>query len=91
MKGYETGTSAPVVVFFQFLGRVKTTGTDSIHIWQPSQLDRLDCCYSKLAYENNFENATRCSVQRAQAATALSCLQRNETDIPICRSDNGKK
>jgi hypothetical protein len=41
MKGYETGTSAHVVVFVQFLGRVDTTGKDSTHIGQPSKLDRL--------------------------------------------------
>jgi hypothetical protein len=91
MKGYETDTSAPVLLFVQFLGRVVVTGTDSIHIWQPSKHDRLDCCYSKLAHENNFENATHFSVPTAQAATVLSCLQRNETDIPIRRSDNGNK
>jgi hypothetical protein len=91
MKGYETGTSTPVVVFVQFLGRVETAGTVSIHTRQPSELDRLDCCYSKLAHENNFENETHFSVQTPQAAIVLSYLQQNETDIPIPRSDNWNK
>ena len=91
MKGYETDTSAPVLVFVQLLGRVETTGIISIHIWQPSKLDLLYCCYLKLAYENNFENAMHCNVETAQAVTVLPCLQRNEIDTPQCRSDNGNK
>ena len=91
MKGYETGTFAPVFVFVQFLVRIETTGTESIHIWQPSKLVRLDCLYSKLANKNNFEIAMHCIAQTAQVATVLSCLQRNETDIPICRSVKGNK
>ena len=98
MKGYETGISSPVVVFFQFLGRVETTGIESIHIWQPSNLDRSEFCYSNLAHENDFENAKHFSVkqilprtQTAQAATVLTCFQLNETDIPTCRSENGNE
>jgi hypothetical protein len=78
-------------VFVQFLGSIETTGTDSNHIWQTSNLDRLDYCYSKLAHEDNFEIETHFGVQTAKEDTVQSCFQSNETDIPTCRSGNGSK